>query len=59
MTDNKSGKRKPVPSAARAKDEAYEAPKLRVYGAAASLTRRVGNKGTVADGGRGRRSKTS
>ena len=37
----------------------YNAPSLRVYGDVAALTRTVGHKGTVADGGTGSKTKTS
>jgi hypothetical protein len=37
----------------------YIAPALRVYGNVASLTRNVGNTGTVLDSGHGAMSKTS
>ena len=37
----------------------YTAPKLRVYGDVSTITRTIGRKGTVADGGHGSMSKTS
>ena len=37
----------------------YAAPKLRIYGDVAAITRTVGRTGTVLDGGHGSMSKTS
>ncbi len=49
LTDDRTGV--PLP---------YDAPRLRVYGAVAALTRNVGKNGTTADsGGHGNMRKTS
>jgi hypothetical protein len=38
---------------------AYREPELKVFGTVGYLTKAVGRRGVVADGGGGRRSKTS
>jgi hypothetical protein len=59
MAERKDDGTQRAKPAGRPPKKQYAAPKLRVYGDVAAITRTVGNTGTVLDGGHGSMSKTS